>query len=182
MEIALLYLLFIFPLICIFWGLATVIGLIMARGVPFVPLSKTQLGNITTYVNIPANARVVDLGSGDGRVLRHLEKNYGIHSPVGYEINCWAYWKSRILNRIFRSTATVHCRNFFKEDLSEHDVVFCYLLSPCLSRLREKFDKELKPGTKVISYAFEIKDWRTPEVIYCDKNNHNRSRIFIYTI
>jgi hypothetical protein len=182
MEITLLYLLFIGPLIGVFWGLATLIGLCVARGVPFVPLTGKQLRNITEHVRIPSDARVADLGSGDGRVLRLFERNYSIVSPAGYEINLWACWKSKVINKFKGSTAKIYYKNFFKEDLSGYNVVFCYLFPNCMNKLKDKFENELSPGSKVISYAFEIKDWKEPEVIYCDKNNHNVSRIFIYTI
>lgn len=147
-----------------------IIGLIRARGVPFVPLSKKQLKDIDKHIRLKSSDRVVDLGCGDARVLRMFEKQ-GVKNLSGYEVNFWAYLLAKMH---FKSKAKIYFKNFKKVDLSKYDVVFCYLLDYYLESLKDKFDKELKPGTKVISYAFQIKNWHKPEVI--DK------KIFIYTI
>lgn len=163
------------------WGPSTLIGLIRARGVPYVPLNRRQLGLIAKNIKIPTDVNFVDLGCGDGRVLRLFEKQ-GLTNLDGYEVNFWAYLIARTKNFFLRSKTKVYFKNFRKINLAQYDVVFCYLLDFYLSTLREKFDGELKPGTKIISYAFAIKDWRSPEIIYTSETKKNLDRIFIYTI
>ncbi|NQT50233.1 hypothetical protein HQ571_06075 [Candidatus Kuenenbacteria bacterium] len=155
----------------------TMVGLIRARGVPFVPLNKKQLSLITKYVKLNPDDKLVDLGCGDGRVLRLFEKQ----SPAildGYEVNFWATTLGWIQNLISHSKSKIYYKNFNKIDLSKYNIVFCYLLDTYLLRLRDKFDRELKPGTIIYSYDFEIKDWRRPVEIF----KENKSRIFIYKI
>lgn len=165
------------------WSISTLIGLFRARGVPFVSLTAKQLRAINSYVKLKQDDRLVDLGCGDGRVLRLFEKQ-GLKTVHGYEVNFWACllgWAKNLLlgnkkNKIF-------CKNFRKVDLKNYNVVFCYLLEHYLKSLRDKFDQELKPGTKIISYGFEIKDWHQPtEIIYTNKDNKKLGRIFIYKI
>lgn len=174
----LLGLLLLFMLI---WSLSTLIGLLRARGVPFVPLKKRQIQAINKHIKLNQNDSLVDLGSGDGKVLRMFEKQ-GIKTAHGYEVNLWAVILAKISNVFSRSKSKVYFKNFNQVDLSHYNIVFCYLLDFSLKRLRGKFDQELKPGTKVISYAFEIEDWHKPEVIYTNPNNKKLDRIFIYTI
>ena len=164
--------------ICLFSG---IIGLVMARGVPFVSLTKGQLMAVNKCIRLNSTDRVVDLGCGDGRVLRMFEKQ-GVKDLDGYEINFWAYLLAKIKTRLSKSKAKIYFKNFNKVDLSEYNLVFCYLLPGCVNSLKEKFDKELKPGTKIISYAFQIKNWREAEIIYTNDKNNNLGRIFIYRL
>jgi SAM-dependent methyltransferase len=164
--------------ICLFSG---VIGLIMTRGVPFVSLTKRQLMAVNKCVKLNSTDRVMDLGCGDGRVLRMFEKQ-GVKDLTGYEINFWAYLSAKFKNKISKSKAKIYFRNFKKNNLSEYNVIFCYLMPNYLNSLKNKFDQELKPGTKIISYAFQIKNWREPKIIYTNNKNNNLGRIFIYTL
>jgi len=169
-------------LVYVVWGVSTLVGLVIARGVPFVPLRKQQIYYLGENLKLSSSDRVVDLGCGDGRVLRFFEKKFGVTDLTGFEINYWAVLRAKIWNKYKKSSAKVNMQNFYNEDISKYNIVFCYLLEKALVRLKYKFDKELKPGTKVISYGFEIKNWRTPEIIYCNPENHQVDRIFVYTI
>lgn len=163
------------------WGVFSLVGLLFAKGVPYVPLSKEKMKYLQTELQIIKNKKVVDLGCGDGRVLRMFEK-MGAEEMVGYEINLWACLIGKIINRLTGSKAKIHFRNFKKVDLSDYEIIFCYLLEGALSDLREKLIKELNPNGKIISYGFPLKSWSGKEkTIYADPDNHHKDRIFIYT-
>ncbi len=162
-------------------GASYVIGLIRARGVPFVSLSKKRLKTINKHIKLKSTDKVVDLGCGDGRVLRMFEKQ-GAKDLTGYEVNFWAYLLAKIKSKIFKSKSKIYFKNFKKVNLSRYNIVFCYLLDDCLESLKEKFNKELRPGTKVISYAFQIKNWHKPKIIYTNKKNKKQGRVFVYLI
>ena len=179
--IILLVLYAVFLLWLVVWVVSQALGLIRARGVPYVPLNKKQLQSIMDHVQLQATDNLVDLGSGDGRVLRLFEKQ-GVKNLSGYEVNYWAYLLSLIKNKSYHSKAKIYFKNFRKADLSQYNIIFCYLLEGYLKSLRGKFDKELRPGTKVISYGFPVKDWIEPEIIYSNKENKNLGKIFIYNI
>ncbi len=154
-------------------------ALILGRGVPFVPLNKRQLLAVNKCIKLKAGDKVVDLGCGDGRVLRMFEKQ-GVKDLTGYEINFWAYLLAKIKNKFLKSKSKIYFKNFNKAKLSEYNIIFCYLLPGYVNFLKEKFDRELKPGTKIISYVFEIKNWHKPKIIYTNEKNKNLGRIFIY--
>lgn len=154
---------------------------IWVRGVPFIPLTKKQIRVINKFIKLKATDRIVDLGCGDGRVLRIFEKQ-GARDLTGYEVNFWVYLLARIRNRVLKSKSKIYFKNFKKVNLSEYNIVFCYLSNHYMNSLREKFDRELKPGTKIISYAFEAKDWHKPEIIYTNRENKKLGKIFVYRI
>ena len=163
---------FVLSILILVYAISLIIGLIWARGVPFVPLSKKQLRAVDKNIKLKPNDKVVDLGCGDARVLRMFEKQ-GVKDLTGYEINFWAYLLAKIKNKLLKSKSKVYFKNFKKVDLSKYNVIFCYLLDNYVNSLKEKFDKELKPGTRIISYSFSIKNWHKPEKI---------ERMFVYRI
>lgn len=148
------------------------------KGVPYVPLKNSQVQSIFKELDLSKDAKVVDLGCGDARVLRLFEKN-GFTDLVGYEINPWPYLIGIIKNLFLKSKVKIVFRNFENVDLGEYDIIFCYLLKSYLKKLRFKFDKELKPGAKIISYAFEIEGWQPKKVL---SSNKKRGKICIYQI
>ncbi len=182
-----LVLLAVCMLISLFVGFVmanNVIGILRGRGVPYIPLERKVIESIIK--NYPLdnkqNIRFVDLGSGDGRILFAFEKS-GINDVTGYEVNWWAYLKSKFLAKRKGSQAKIYYKSFFNTDLSQYNVVFCYLLSTMLTRLRGKFDKDLKPGTLIISAAFEAKDWKQPiAVLPLIEGDASNRKLFIYKI
>ena len=73
---------------------------------------------------------------------------------------------------------TIYIENFYKQDLSHADIIFCFLTPPTMLKLRDKFEKELKPGTKIISYAFHIEGWQPKKII----QNGYPGKVFLYKI
>jgi ribosomal protein L11 methylase PrmA len=185
MLVALYIALAVVVLISLFVGfvaISSLVALIQTKGVPYVPLSKKQLQDIAKNIQVNKNDRIIDLGCGDGRVLRLFEQQ-GAKDLTGYEINLWAYILARIKNKIHHSRANVYCQDFNQINLNRYNIIFCYLLESYLSGLRTKFEQELKPGTKIISYGFAIKNWRQPtQVIHTNTKRFTLGRIFIYTI
>jgi len=163
---------------------ANVIALIRAKGVPYVPLSRRTINELKKYIDFSQaeNMNVVDMGSGDGRILRLFEAN-GVKNLTGYELGWWPYLKSRILGWRIRSKAKISNKNFFKVNISQHNVVFCFLLRSMLARMRYKFDKELKPGTIIYSAWFEIENWKKPKaVIDLFPEEKVKQKLFVYKI
>lgn len=100
---------------------------------------------------------VYDLGSGDGTALIVAAKEFGAKG-VGIEIDPLRLIISTLLLRCNRVKDKVRIfrKNFFDVDISKATVVFVYLVPKALSRLLPKFKKELKKGTRIVSYRYEI--------------------------
>lgn len=181
--IVLLMLVLLLCLFVAFSQVSALVSLIRTKGVPYVPLKKRQLKNLENniFFTDPEKIKLVDLGSGDGRVLR-LFNDLGIKDLTGYELNWWAHLKAKVINRWQKRKIKLYNNNFLTIDLSKYNVVFCYLMPDMLMRLRQKFDQELESGTMIYSYAFPIADWREAKVIEFPRDELGMTQIHVYTI
>ena len=117
---------------------------------------------------------IYDLGSGDGTALITAAKEFGANG-VGIEIDPLRYWISKIRiqrNGLSKKIAVIR-QNFFQQNIKDADVVFIYLVPKALEKLLPKFKNELKKGTRIISYVYEV---NLPLKTYDKKN---RIRLYI---
>jgi len=101
--------------------------------------------------------RVYDLGSGEGTALIIAAKEFGA-SGVGVEINPLRVFTSRISVAFSRLSDRIKLvrKNFFEVNISDATVVIMYLIPKTLARLKPKLLKELKPGTRVVTFVYKI--------------------------
>jgi SAM-dependent methyltransferase len=104
---------------------------------------------------------VYDLGSGDGRLVIAAAKQFGARG-VGVEIDPRLIQQSNENARVADVSDRVKFvqQDLFQTDLSEATVVTLYLLPEVNLQLRPKLLRELKPGTRLISHQFDMKDWK----------------------
>ncbi len=145
--------LFIFVILLTFFIVVTVVAHIWIA-VPFIPTPKKVCKEMILFSGIAGGERVYDLGAGDARLLILAKRRYPSITAVGVEIlpTVWLLGKLRIF--LSRQKVELHLRNVLAQDVSDADCIFLYLMPDLLQKLEEKFDLELKSGTKVISYAF----------------------------
>lgn len=118
---------------------------------------------------------IYDLGCGDGTALIVASKEFGVKG-VGIEIDPlrFAIAKLKIKFNGLSGNVKIVRNNFFKEDFSDATVVFVYLVPKALQRLMPKFKKDLRPGTKIVSYVYKM----DLPLIKEDKEN----QVFVYSI
>lgn len=164
-------LIFYFLLIAILIGMGITVVLTAWFDAPFVPSGNRALKNIFDAVGIAPGEVFYDLGSGDGRVVREAARRGA--RAIGIERSLALVFWSRLVwliasFRYKRGTVSQRPRigqaiflrgNYFKRDLSGADTVFCYLLPEAMEKLKPKFERELKPGARVVSRAFKIHGW-----------------------
>lgn len=102
-----------------------------------------------------------DLGSGDGRIPVTAAARFGIRA-VGVDINPTRIAEARTNAKEAKLTDRVTFRNedLFETDIGEATVVTLYLLPELNDKLRPRLLKMLKPGTRVVSHAFGMTDWK----------------------
>lgn len=123
---------------------------------------------------------VLDLGAGDGRYLVEAVRGFRARA-IGYEITALAWLAAWLRIRLTRTQgqAKILFRDFYRQNLSAADVVLCFLTPRAMAKLGPKLQQELKPGTRVLSYAFSIPGW-TP--IRKDKPEPGRMAIWVYRV
>ena len=104
---------------------------------------------------------VVDLGSGDGRLVIAAVKQFGAARGVGIEIDPVHVQEARANARRAGVSDRVEFKrqDLFEADLRNATVVTLYLGEYVNLRLRPKLQTELKTGTRVVSHAFDMGDW-----------------------
>ena len=129
-----------------------------AIGAEFVPTTMKNVRAMLSMAEITSDDVLYDLGSGDGRTIVTASKDYGAKS-VGIEADpIRLFWsRLRIRRNGLSNLSRVEWGNFFSKDLSEATVVTLYLFQSTNDKLVKKFERELKPGTKVISHVFDFK-------------------------
>lgn len=166
---------FIVLLIILF--LLLLLSMVWPPDSPWAPWWRTShktAGAICKLAKIKKGDLIYDLGSGDGEVLITAAKELGAKG-VGIEIDPLRYWISKI--RIQRNGLSdkikVLRKNFFEQNIKDADVVFVYLVPKTLDKLLPKFKEELKKGTRIISFVYEM---NLPVKEYDKKN---RLRLYI---
>lgn len=151
----------------------------VTRGAMFHPSARIRVKAFLDNVPMRPEDTFFDLGCGDGRVLKEAHKRYGVKA-VGYEVNPLAYLLARI-----RTAGTedveVRLRDFWKVNLRDADVVFCYLFPDVMRELGRKFAGELRPGARIISCNFPIPGWKHENVLIPNSSVHN-DPIYIYRV
>lgn len=125
------------------------------RGAPWLPTGVKKVIKMLTLAGTRPDDVVYDLGCGDGRILIAAVRRFGAHA-VGIELDPLRYLWCRLVVSVlgYQNQIQVHHRDFFKQDLSQADVVTCYLLQTTNEKLEDKLLRELKPGARVVSHAF----------------------------
>ena len=123
---------------------------------PFVSSNNAKVVTMIELAKIKKGERVYDLGAGNGKIINAAARKGAV--ATGFEISIPLviyYYLKRLLGFV---KGEVLWGNFFKKDISDADIVFCYLLSSTMSRVYQRLYKNLRPGTRVISNAFPIKE------------------------
>ena len=159
--------------------ICTALVLPMTQGALFVSTSRVRVAAFMDAVPMKAGQLLVDVGCGDGRVLRMARKRYGVKT-IGYEVNLLAYIKARLLC-LGDKDIKIKRKNFWNENLAKADVVFCYLYPDVMQRLSRKLRSDLKPGTIVASCNFSLPGISLSNVLRPGGSLHN-DPLYIYEV
>lgn len=124
--------------------------------VPYVPTPKAVVEFMLERANLSGNQTVYDLGCGDARLLIAAKKRCPSIRAIGYELPLGIWLLAKIKVFLSRKNITVRLGNYLHGDLHDADVIFLYLVPEVMGKLVKKLEKELKPGTRIISHGFEL--------------------------
>ena len=152
-----LLLLVIILIVVALLGIAALVMFISAIvGVPFVPTHRRQARLMMDLAQIGPGSRVVDLGSGAGRLL-FLAAARGA-TAIGYELNPFLYIWTKIMIWLkgLSHRVEVRCQSLYKADVSQADVILAFLFPKPMQKLGPKLFVQLPLGARIVSYAFSI--------------------------
>ncbi len=127
---------------------------------PYVPSPQSVVSDMLRYAEVGPGDFLIDLGSGDGRIVRTAAKVFGARG-FGVEIkeNLVRQANEAAAREGIAERAKFYQQDLFKTDLSQATVVTMYLLPDTVNLLRAKFLAELRPGTRIISHDYPLTGW-----------------------
>ncbi|ARP79814.1 SAM-dependent methyltransferase [Bordetella genomosp. 8] len=139
-----------------------------APDVIFVPTPPAVVDAMLQVANVGPNDVLYDLGSGDGRIPVTAAKRYGTRG-VGVDIDPVRIQEARENANKEGVTDKVQFiqGDLFEQDLSKATVISLYLLPSLNLKLRPMLLK-LKPGTRIVSHAFDMGDWTPDQTLTVD--------------
>jgi hypothetical protein len=147
-----------------------------AREVPYVATPQVTVDEMLRLANVGPQDFVIDLGSGDGRIVVTAAKKFGARG-LGVDLD----WRLVRQSEENARQAGVEDRvrfleqDLFKTDLRQATVITTYLLPFVMLRLRTAL-LELKPGTRIVSHDFDFGDWRP------DQKTSIRKNVFLWIV
>jgi hypothetical protein len=128
---------------------------------PYVPTPSVIVERMLEFAKVGADDFVVDLGSGDGRMVRTAAKVYGA-SGYGVDIDAELVEKSNAEAQKEGIGARVafQQQDVFKADIRKATVVTLYVLPEMMVNLRPKMLSELRPGTRIVSHDYHFREWQ----------------------
>ena len=141
-----------------------------APDVIFVPTPQEVVEAMLKVAKVGKADVLYDLGSGDGRIPITAAQKYGIARGIGIDINPERIQeanenlsKAGVGDRVRFINA-----DLFESNLSEATVVTLYLLPTLNLKVLPKLLNELKPGTRVVSHAFDMGSWKPEQTLNVD--------------
>lgn len=129
---------------------------------PFVSTKKRDLNRIRRLLDLKKGEKFYELGCGDGKLAIELARNTEAQI-IGVEI-VWPLWLVCEIRRVFlknRRNLNFKWGNLFNQDLRQADAVYVFGMPHSIkNKLAQKLDKELRPGARVVSYAFHFPGWK----------------------
>jgi SAM-dependent methyltransferase len=145
-------------------------------GAPWIPISLRAANRMLVMADVRPGQTVVDLGAGDGRLVVLAARKFKARA-IGVEIDPLRSLAANflILALGLRGKARVAWGNLRAFDISGADVVTLFLLQGTNTGLKERLERSLRPGAKVVSHLFSMSGW-TPVAL------DDRNGIFMYEI
>ena len=144
--------------------------------VPFVPTPYVVVEEMLRLAKVGADDFVMDLGSGDGRILIAAARKFGARgvgvdlAPDRIEESVYSAQLQGVSERV-----TFQQTDLFKFDLSRATVITMYLLPSVNMKLRARL-LDLKPGTRIVSHDFDLEDWQP------DQKSTVRKNVFLWIV
>jgi len=148
---------------------------------PYVVTPYVVIEKMLEMADVEKNDVVYDIGCGDGRIVITAAEIYGARG-VGIDIIPKRIQESR---ENAKASGVDHIVEFrledaTKSDISEATVVTIYLIPDSNALLRPQFEKQLKPGTLVISHGYSILGWEDKLVDFATVETDFESAHLIY--
>lgn len=168
-------------LIFFFWVLISIVVWSYRNGITPTPTSSKAKKCLMNALPATMQGNIYELGSGWGTLALPLAKRYPNCRVMGFESSPLPFFVSQIRKRLGNvPNLKLYRHNFFEADLRDANLVVCYLYPGAMRKLKEKFQKELKSGTLIVSNTFAIPGWQ-PEAVH-EVGDLYRTKVYVYRV
>ena len=136
---------------------------------PYVPSPTSVVADMLTLAEVGPKDFVIDLGSGDGRIVLTAAKVFGARGfgvDIDPKLVKEANEAARVQGVADRAKFTI--QDLFKTDIRKATVLTMYLLPNTVNMLKDKLLSELNPGTRVLSHDYPLSGWLPEKYVQMD--------------
>jgi hypothetical protein len=157
---------------------------------PYVPTPHAIADRMLALAGIGPDDYLIDLGSGDGRLVIGAVAKYKARGAMGVELDAKLV---REASELARSAGVADRVKFVAADLfttnvEQATIVTAYLLPHIMGQVENKLRRELKPGTRVVSHDYPLPTWKPVEVVKFDSQEKvgisgtTRTVLYLYRV
>ncbi len=150
---------------------------------PDFPSPEDVVEKMLSAAHLKPGEMVYDLGCGEGRIVITAARKFKANA-VGVELSpsLFKLASARVKALGLQEHITIVHANLLKVDLKPADVVTIYLSTASNELLRPNLERDLKPGSRVVSHDFEIRGWKPTSVEQIKVEGSRPHAIYIYEI
>jgi SAM-dependent methyltransferase len=136
----------------------------------YVPTPEAVVEAMLKAAKVGPNDVVYDLGCGDGRIVVSAVRDFGAKRGIGVDIDPERIREARenVKQAKVGDRVKIVEGDLFTMDFKDATVVTLYLLPSLNLKLRPKLLSELRPGTRIVSHAFDMGDWAPEQTLQVD--------------
>ncbi len=148
------------------------------RGAPWLPTEKDAVQRFLDIAEIEKGDNFYDLGCGDGRMVFAAAKRGA--KAKGLEVALFPFLIASFLKLFQKEKKNIKIiyRDIFSVNFSDADLVYFFLLPKVYPKLKEKLEKEMKKGSRVVTFVWPVEGWVPAKV----DEKENKSTLYLYQI
>ena len=149
--------------------------------VSFVPSEYVVLDAMFDLARPTKDDFLIDLGSGDGRIVISAAKTFGARG-YGVDLNggLVKIANARAAEAGVADRARFYVRDLFKEDISRASIVTMFLIDEVVLQLRPKLFAQLRPGSRIVSHDYHLGDWKPDSTRWVDVGPPQNHESIVY--
>lgn len=131
------------------------------KGAPYVPTANKEIDSILKEADLKTNDIFLELGCGDGRVVRRAVQRYHVQG-IGVDVNPLLLYQGKIMSKINKLDGNIIFKkeNMLQSNFGEADTIYLFLLPDLIKKILPKLEKGTKKNCLFISHGFKIHNWQ----------------------
>ncbi|KAH8340646.1 hypothetical protein KR059_003369 [Drosophila kikkawai] len=134
---------------------------------PYVPATTEQIQNVLSFLPKNAGGKLLDIGSGDGRIVVAAAQHHRGLKTDGVELNPWLVYYSRLaaLRHGVSKQTSFFRRDLWKFDIKDYNFVVIFGVEQMMQDLEHKLIAECPHNTKIIACRFPLPSMQHAKII-----------------